>query len=216
LTPGTGGRNISAGACLTGRLVPRPDGMDLPPMPMSRRRILFAAALLAAIAWPADAFIERLTPLKNVIDDSDAIFVATVDRLDPARPAAVLKVGRDLKGKAGAERLPVNLAGDKEGHSPKLLERLAEGLPVVVFATDLGKKRIALAYSDGTWFQLVGQPDGKDVRWAFTHCEVYLRRTFKGSTAELETTVADALAGKKAPPKPDPKEPPGLGPIIKK
>ncbi len=185
---------------------------------MSRRRILFAfaAALLAAIAWPAVAFIERLTPLKNVIDDSDAIFVATVDRLDPARPAAVLKVGRALKGKAGTERLPVNLAGDKEGHSPKLLERLAEGLPVVVFATDLGKKRLALAYSDGTWFQIVGQPDGKDVRWAFTHCEVYLRRTFKGSTADLETAVADALSGKTAAPKPDPKEPPGLGPVVKK
>ena len=180
------------------------------------RRILIAVACLVAVAWPADAFIERLTPLKNVIGDSDAIFVATVDRLDPERPSAVLKVERDLKGKAGDPRMPVNLAGDKEGHAPKLLERLAAGLPVVVFVTDLGKKRLALAYSDGTWFQVVGVPDGKDVRWAFTHCEVYLRRTFKGPTAELEKAVADALSGKQAPPKPDPKEPPGLGPVAKK
>lgn len=41
----------------------------------------------------------------------------------------------------------------------------------------------------------------------------YLRRTFKGTTAELMQTIRDGLAGKKVPDV-DPKEKPGLGPEV--
>ena len=188
---------------------------DIPPM---TSRFLIACAGSVVIAAPAFAVIERPSALKTVLDGADAIFVATVERLDPARPAAVFTVERELKGTAGVARLPVNLAGDKADQAAKLLERLAPGLPVVLFvtATEAGKKRVALAYTDGTWFQVIGRQDGPDVRWAFTHCEPYLRRTFKGSTAELEAIVAGVLAGKRTPPKLDPREPPGLGPAVKR
>ena len=187
------------------------------PPPMTSRSLI-ACACSIAIAGPAAAVIERPSALKTFLDGADAIFVAKVERLDPTRPAAVFTVGRVLKGTAGVARLPVNLAGDKADQAAKLLERLAPGLPVVLFvtATEAGTKRVALAYSDGTWFQVIGRQDGADVRWAFTHCEPYLRRTFKGSTAELEETVAGVLAGKRTPPKLDPREPPGLGPVVRK
>ena len=160
-------------------------------------------------------FIQRLTPLQSVILDSDAVFLARVDRLDPKRPSVVLTVERELKGKLSARRLAINLAGDKEGHSGPMLKRLADGLPVVVFVTELDEKQLALGYTNGTWFQVIGTRDGGGaVRWAFTHCEIYLRRTFKGTTDELRRTVEDALAGRSKPPKPDPKEPPGLGPVL--
>ena len=71
-----------------------------------------------------------------------------------------------------------------------------------------------LAFTNGTWFQVLGQTDGDQTRWAFTHCEIYLRRTFKGTTDELKQTVADVLAGKAKAPPPNPKEPPGLGPTL--
>src|SRR5205807_9188853 len=90
-------------------------------------------------------------------------------------------------------------------------------LPLVVFANQLGMLYFVFVYTNGTWFQVKGETvsDAEPVRWSFTHCEPYLRRTFKGTTAELKQVVVDGLAGKKAPPEPDTKEPPGLGPEIK-
>src|SRR5262249_18056641 len=94
----------------------------------------------------------------------------------------------------------------------------AADLPVVVFVNQRGKRYEAFVFSNGTWFQAIGHIDKEDsakIRWAFTHCEPYLRRTFKGTTAELRQTVIDGLSGKKAPPERDRKEPPGLGPEMK-
>ena len=50
--------------------------------------------------------------------------------------------------------------------------------------------------------------------WAFTLCEIYLRRTFKGTTEELASVIRDVQAGKRKAPPYDAKEPPGLGPEL--
>jgi hypothetical protein len=162
------------------------------------------------------ALVQRIYPLKDALALSDLIFVAKVETLDLDKPSAVLTISEQLKGKAGFDRLPINLKGDSEAkkldHTPQLLKRLAPKLMIIVFATKQDKKYTAFAYSNGTWFQLVGEEADKTVRWGFTHCEPYLRRTFKGSTADLKQIVEDGLAGKKKPPEPDAKEKPGLGP----
>ncbi|HWG43059.1 MAG TPA: PQQ-binding-like beta-propeller repeat protein, partial [Gemmataceae bacterium] len=72
----------------------------------------------------------------------------------------------------------------------------------------------AFAYTNGTWFQMVGVEADGMVRWSFTHGEPYLRKTFKGSTADLKQIVVDSLADKKKPPEPDTKEKPGFGPEV--
>ena len=191
---------------------------------MIRRRHRFLAlfALLFALiaARNAEAVIQVLMPLQALIDDADDIFLAQVERVDPDKPAVVLTVGEKLKGTAAWQRLPINLTGDKEAakdkHTSKLLKRLAPDLPVVVCVKKQDKGGVmALAFTNGTWFQLIGTPDGEQTRWAFTHCEIYLRRTFKGTTDELKQTIADSLAGKKKPPPPNAKEPAGLGPEVK-
>ena len=129
----------------------------------------------------------------------------------------------DLKGQVPFRRLPVSLTGDaaarKDNQVPQLLDRLAADLPLVVFASPHGQRTIAYAYANGTWFQLVGEAaadGGASPSFRFTHFEPYLRRTFKGTTAELQQVVADGLSGRKAPPEPDPNEPPGLGPPVRK
>ncbi|HZZ74214.1 MAG TPA: hypothetical protein VFE24_18405 [Pirellulales bacterium] len=176
---------------------------------------LFAVLFWGALAVPpVMALIERVTPLSSVIKDSDYIVTAKVERLAPDKPGMVLAVIDDLQGKAPFRRLAVNLTGDKEKDSPKLLERLATDLPVVLFVTELNKKLLGLGYSNGTWFQIVGEPEGDNFRWSFTHCEPFLRRTFKGPTAEMATLVRDILAGKKKAPPVDTKELPGLGPKV--
>jgi outer membrane protein assembly factor BamB len=175
------------------------------------------------IGTSAEAVITAQFPLKDVLANGQYIFVAKVEKIDPVKPALVLKVDEKLKGKPPFEKLPINLTGDSEGqklkHTPQLLKRLAPDLPLVVFVNQRGKRYDTFAFTNGTWFQVAGHIDkdeGAKVRWAFLHFEPYLRRTFKGTTAELRQVVIDGLSGKKAPPEPDPKESPGLGPELKK
>jgi hypothetical protein len=179
--------------------------------PPARLVLGVSCCLMAGTAW---AVIERLTPLGSVISDADYIFLAKIEKVDPARPSVVLNVAEDLKGKPEYRRLAVNLTGDKEKHTPELLKRIAADLPLVVFVTVVDERQLTLAYTNGTWFQLIGTPDGGQVRWAFTHCEPFLRRTFKGTTAELETLVRGVVAGKAKAPPPNKEEKPGFGPEV--
>src|SRR5436309_2926718 len=81
----------------------------------------------------------------------------------------------------------------KYKHPPQLLKRLAPKIPLVLFVNQRENRLTAFGYTNGTWFQMVGQKgeDGQRVVWAFTHCEPYLRRTFKGTTAEMRQAVID-------------------------
>lgn len=169
----------------------------------------------------AQAVISRLTPLREVLGAEQLIFMSRVAAVDPIRPSLVLQVEEDLKGKTPFRKLTVNLTGDSEGikehQSTQLLKRMAADLPVVVFTSKRGKRYTAFGYTNGTWFQMIGHVDPDEaatVRWGFTHCEPYLRRTFKGPTADLRQTIIDGLKGTKPPPEPDEKEKPGLGPEL--
>lgn len=180
-------------------------------------------ALVAAVLWwgalptSAQALIEALTPLSDFIEQADAIVVAKVERLDRERVVAVLAVSESLKGKPPAERMVVNLAGDKKAETSQLLDRLDTDLPLVLFITAREKKPvIVLAYSNGTWLQIVGKRQDDAVRWGFTRLEIYLRRTFSGSTDALKSTLADAISGKQQPPAVNPKEKPGIGPVVER
>jgi outer membrane protein assembly factor BamB len=191
------------------------------------RRLAWAGGLvlgvgLMLVGQPARAVITALFPLRGVLKTEQHIFVAKVAALDPAKPTMILQVDEDLKGKAPFRRMPVSLKGDaeaeKEKQRPELLKRLAPDLALIVFTSKRGPRYTGFAYSNGTWFQMIGHEDEKDptvVRWMFSHCEPYLRRTFKGTTADLRQVILDGLSGKKDPPEPDPKEPPGLGPEVK-
>jgi outer membrane protein assembly factor BamB len=184
---------------------------------------LLVGIALAFAPSLALALITRLTPLASVLKEMPYVCMARVDKLDAGRPAVVLSVTEDLKGKLPFRRLTVGLQGDSEARkgkqTPQLLKRLAPDLPLVLFVShEPGKQVMVFAYSNGTWFQMVGRPTpGKDdaAVLGFTHLEPYLRRTFKGTTAELREVIVDGLAGKRAPPRPNPKELPGLGPEIR-
>ncbi|MHB1425654.1 MAG: outer membrane protein assembly factor BamB family protein [Gemmataceae bacterium] len=176
--------------------------------------ILGLALLLEANS--AQALITALTPLQHLLDDSTFIVAAKVESVDGDRPSMVLVVDEDLKGKAPPRKLAVLLKGDaeakKKNQVPEILKRIAPKLSLVLFIIQKDTKYMALAYSNGTWFQIVGVESDGVVRWSFTHGEPYLRKTFKGSTEELKQSVVEVLAGKKEPPKPDAKEKPGFGP----
>jgi hypothetical protein len=179
------------------------------------RQTSFFLVVCFAIVAPAWAVIQALIPLQSLIEDSEQIVLLEVDRVDADRPSMTLRLKEEWKGKAGFEQLPVNLTGNKEKHTPKLLKRVAPKTPVIAFIRQQDKRsRMMLAYTNGTWFQVIGTTDDKTTRWAFTHCEIYLRRTFRGTTPELQKVVQDVLAGKGKAPAPDTKAMAGFGPEI--
>jgi outer membrane protein assembly factor BamB len=190
--------------------------------PTMPRRIARAGGLSLGLALllcgPAHGVITALTSLSAMLQESTFVLSARVDSVDSDKPLLVLTADEDLKGKAPFRRLAVNLKGDSEAakgkQTPQLLRRVARGQRLVLFVAQRDKDFLAFAYANGTWFQLTGRDDDGSVRWAFTHFEPYLRRTFKGTTDELRQAAADALSGKKKPPEVDPKERPGIGPEV--
>lgn len=181
--------------------------------------ILIIGFGLLLIETPVHALFTTLMPLKTVLEQSNFIVTAKVESVDADKPALVIAVDEDLKGKLPSRKLPVLLKGDAEAkkkkHVPQILKRVAPKLPLILFVIQKDKKNYAaLAYTNGTWFQILGSESDGAVRWSFTHGEPYLRKTFKGTTAELKQIVIDGLSGKKDPPKPDTKEKPGFGPGV--
>src|SRR5262245_5846366 len=179
--------------------------------------LVLGLGLVFAGGQRAEALIKDLMPLSRVLAEHNFILTATVETLDPKKPGMVLTVEDDLKDKAPFRRLPVYLKGDQYAadnkHTELLLNRLAPKQSLVLFVNQRGKKFVAFAYTNGTWFQMTGEDE--PVRWALVHGEPYLRRTFKGTTAELKQVIVDGLAGKTKPPEPNEKEEPGFGPEVK-
>jgi len=178
--------------------------------------VLLSAFLLLAPA--VQAVITVLVPLRASLAVNQFIVVAKVDKLVPTAPGVMLTVAEDLKGKAPFRSLAVNLKGDRDSQKTKdterLLKRLAPNLPLILFIHQNEKTFTVFGYSNGTWLQIIGRSAEDKVAWSFTHLEPYLRRTFKGTTAELKKIIVDSLAGKIKPPPPDEKEPPGIGPEV--
>ncbi len=185
-----------------------------------RGRMVLAAMLLLLAVPAAHAIISAALPLDALLAVSQFIAVAKVEKVDAATPAVVLTIADDLKGKAPSRRMAIQLKGDEDArkfnHVPQLLKRLAPDLPVVLFISHRAKLYTAFAYTDGTWFQLIGQATGGDgaVAWSLTHGEPNLRQTFHGTTAELRQLLADGLAGKRKMPAIDKKVEPGFGPEV--
>src|SRR5580704_1068953 len=152
---------------------------------------LLAFTLLALTAGRASAVIMKLTPLAEVLETEDFIFVGTVDKIDVAKPSVTFKLEKNLKGEAPFERIPVNMTGNAEAQKSNdtktILERLDTTRKVVFFVSKRGKKYNAMAFVEGSWFSMQGTQDDADkvVRWAFQNGEPFLRRTFKGTSAEL-------------------------------
>ncbi|WP_439621323.1 outer membrane protein assembly factor BamB family protein [Gemmata sp.] len=185
-------------------------------------RALVTVLALMLTAAPAPAVIKKLTHLDEVLESQKFIFVAAVEKVDPDKPSVVLTVEKKLKGEPPFERIPINMTGDddakKAGDTKTVLDRLDPSRKVVVFAVKQNGLYEAMAFVEGSWFSLQGTPDPetKTVRWAFLHGEPFLRRTYKGTTAEMVKVIEDGLAKKAKPPMADENEKPGFGPPVTK
>ena len=196
------------------------------------RCILAAMLLLLVPQSTLRAVIKRKYPLKSVIAEAEYILEAKVTRLEVKKKRLVVEVIQDFKGKLPFRRLNINLASGRAEDSEKMLRRLREDLHLVLFVVtvrrgvknrDAGKEFRFLGFSEGTWFSLSSRsppPDsGKEPETtaavcAFRCSEIYMRRTYAGTTSELARLLPEVLAGKRPAPRLNDKEKPGLGPEL--
>jgi len=172
------------------------------------------ALALGVASGPAQALHQRIYPLKEVLADSEFVAMGRCVAVDIPRMRAALILDEALKGKLPCRWVALNVAPGGWGHPQPMIRRLGAGLPLLFFGSRARGRHVLVGFTQGTWFQITA-PEGKDAErlaWSFTHCEVYLRRTFDGGTAELSQVVRDVLAGKRESPAPDIGRGGGMGP----
>jgi hypothetical protein len=106
-------------------------------------------------------------------------------------------------------RVQMNIGVGPRDHAKYLLARLRAGAPFILYYQRKGRNIASCIHAGDTWFQLFAtdQRDRGKVWWRMTHLEIYMGRTFNGSTRDLARLTADVLAGRVRSPKPDPRVP---------
>jgi hypothetical protein len=176
--------------------------------------LLVLPLLSLLLASPARALNQRTYPLQELVRDSEFIGLGRAVAVDIPKMRAALLVEESLKGEVAYKWMALNVAPGGWGHPPAMIRRLGAGVPIVFFAARVKGRHVVLGYTNGTWFQITA-PDGPDpdhLPWTFTHIEVFLRRTFTGTTAEMEALLRDVIAGKRDAPPPNPGAGAGMGP----
>ncbi|MFQ6042724.1 MAG: hypothetical protein ACE5PV_17845 [Candidatus Poribacteria bacterium] len=164
--------------------------------------VITVVIVLFTFCLRAKAFIQREYTLKEVLDASTNIVSGRLTSVDKKRMRAIVEVQKNLKGTSDFKQIKMNIVvGQTQGKltSPRMMmERLENGLPILLFYQNEGNNIAALGYVSKTWFQLFAtdRPDRDKVWWRHTHIEVYMRRTFNGTTERLYEVVRDALIGK--------------------
>ena len=166
-------------------------------------------AILLLMCGAASGFIARIFPLKEILDASTNVLVGRIETVDGGKKTAVALIDRAVKGKQEFKRVRMNLGVAPKAHVQYLLARLKPGGPCIVFYKREGKNLASCVHAGDTWFQLFATEEGSRDRlwWRMSHLEVYLGRTYDGSTPNLVKLVDDVLAGRVKPPPPDPKVP---------
>ena len=159
-------------------------------------------AFLFLLGNQAEGFIQRHYRLQEVLDACSNIVFGKVISVDKKRMRAIVTVEENIKGKSPFKNIKINVAvGQHSGNltSPrKMMKHFKVGLPAIVFYTANGMHQNvydALGYVDGTWFQVMGQRNRPPDRtwWNFTHIEIHMHRTYKGTTEDFQKLLARTL-----------------------
>lgn len=166
------------------------------------RRIGLLAAALLALALPARAYIEALTSLKGVIQESDVIARGTVDAVSVEKKVVLLRVGKTIKGKSSYERIKIDLGAGEGWHPEAAIRHLPPGSPVAIFyhkAENSDKAAVALVHVNRFFLSL----QGGDEVWRFSKIELAMNRVFHGTSEELGDLVFKILSGRAKAPGPN-------------
>lgn len=164
--------------------------------------VLFTLALV--LRAPSQALIEAMYSLKQILDESKTIVEGEIESVDVGKKTVIATVKLPpIRGACPYKKIQMNVGVGQIWYPEVFLKRLKAGDPVLFFWNE-GLQ--CEAYTVGHFFQIYGQanPDPDATWWNFTHIELKMNRTYKGSTKDLIALIRDVVAGKRAPPPPDP------------
>lgn len=160
--------------------------------------VLVAVIILSSVNV-SDAFIERKMALQEVLSQSTNVVFGTIGKVDAKRQRFTMKVEQDIKGTSNLAQIKVNVAvGQRRGNltSPeKFMKSVKSGAPAIMFYQHNGNEVNALGHTSGTWYQCRSSTGKRvpDMWWMFTHIEVRMHRTFKGTTPEFQNLLLRTL-----------------------
>lgn len=170
--------------------------MRIRPLPLSSILLLGLQFLFSVSE--THAFIARHYTLQEVLAECSNIVFGTVTSVNQKRMTAKVKVEENLKGDSDFQEIKINLSTGQGNFPQKMIKKFKAGKPVIIFYKREGRRIPSLGHVDGTWFQTFAQDrsDKSRVWWNFTHIEIYMHRTYKGSTPDFQRVVRDTLAGR--------------------
>ncbi len=166
--------------------------------------ILFVCTVLFFLCEieTAHSFIRREFTLQEILDACTNVAFGKTESVDAKKQRVIVKLTENIKGKSPFSHIKINVAvgqKTKQTSPAMLMKKFKVGLPVIIFYQRVGSKLNGLGYVSGTWFQIFGN-DNKDknrVWWNFSHLEIYMHKTFKGSTKDFQKVVRRMVSGEK-------------------
>ena len=175
---------------------------------MRTRLLLLSFILLLGLQFSftvsqTQAFIARHYTLQEVLAECSNVVFGTVTSVNQKRMTVKVKVEENLKGESDFQEIKINLSTGQGNFPEKMIKKFKAGRPIIIFYKREGRRIPSLGHIDGTWFQTFAQDrsDKRRVWWNFTHIEIYMHRTYKGSTPDFQRLVRDTLAGRIKPTK---------------
>lgn len=167
---------------------------------MKPRHLLLGAAMVA-LALPALAYIEAMSHLKGLYQESDVIARGVVDAVSAEKKVIILKVVKSMKGKSVYEKIKIDLNTGPEWHPDAVLRHATAGAAVSVFyhkGKETDKADISIIYLNR--FFMTAQPD--DVMWRLGKIELAMSKVYHGTAEELNDLSMKILSGRSKPPEP--------------
>jgi len=145
----------------------------------------------------AQSFVEQEYKLNEVLAESTNVVFGKLTSVDTTRKRAIVNVEENLKGTSNFKKIKMNIAVGQQrpGTSPKkFMRQLKVGLPVIIFYRQTGASAEALVHVNSTWFQLRADSASRpNSWWEFTHIEIYMHRTYKGTTEDFQKLLCLTL-----------------------
>ncbi len=178
-----------------------------------------ALALVALALAPRPLpYIEVLTPLQQLMSESEVIAEGVIESADPQKKTCVVKVMKSLKGKCPYTHIRMNLGrgvaweSDAGMQSDAAMKHYVAGARAVLFyKTD---PRIQVSWKGELFvsrffssLRVKSDVPPEKATWEWEQIEIMFNRTFNGTAEELSTLVTGVLSGKQRAPAPAPRVP---------
>jgi hypothetical protein len=160
---------------------------------------MISLLITANKSFNVDAFIRREYTLEEVVHACSNVMFGKVASIDQKKMCFVVDEIENVKGKNQFKEVKVSFAIGQGDSIQKLIDRLHDDVPVVIFYIPQGTRRLeALGYISDIWIRLFAIDNTRDFEWHFTHIEKYMNRTFDADCLELQSSVRDILGIKES------------------